>query len=288
MIDERPLAAPDAIVLWPGRLRDLVRLSRAAPDDDARAARRAELWRLLNLALQRYARIHARRFGFVDAEAVVDIAADKALEIMTRWESRGWDPEASGDAQIRAFLAAVARNGVVDALRRRRREVSFDAAAIGAGEDEETAAPDVDPGAPFESIVDGPRYARALAACAGRLTARARRAWVMRVFGGLPVAQIARHPEVRTSLGGAHVMLNRVRRAIRRCLCEKGLETQRMPAGTFVALWEMIDARSAAVVVPAAAPAAATPGAGCGARPGRGAAPPARGAGLRPVARNEA
>jgi hypothetical protein len=93
----------------------------------------------------------------------------------------------------------------------------------------------------MESIVDGPRYARALVACAATLTARARRAWVMRVFGDLPVAQIAGHPDVHTSLGGAHLMLNRARRLIRACMGRKGFETHRMPAGTFIALWDLID-----------------------------------------------
>ena len=255
-----PLPAPEPVALWPGRIRALAAALRDAPARRAgertdaerdgrtadREARVSELWRLLNLVLSQYIRAQARRFGGLDADQVADVAADKALDLMSRIERRDWDPAAVGDAQVCAFLGSVARNGVIDVLRRRRREVVVDMAVpVADGEDGAlwavTAA-----GLGAESAIDGARYAHALLACAGGLTPRARRAWVMRVFGNLAVAQIARHPRVATSLGGAHLMLNRARRMMRRCMESKGFEVRTMPAGTFAALWDLIESDPAA------------------------------------------
>jgi DNA-directed RNA polymerase specialized sigma24 family protein len=223
--------------LWPGRIRTLVRELRERPDHEARVA---ELWRILNLALQRYARVQARRLGRMDSDGAADLAADKALDLMSRIERREWDPAVASDAQVCAFLETVAHHGVIDVLRRRRREAVVDGSVLAAEPDDGAWTPGTSEGITAETMVDGQRYARALLACAAKLTARARRAWVMRVFGGLEVARIARHPEVTTSLGGAHLMLNRARRLIRRCMEAKGFEIRSMPPGTFTALWDLI------------------------------------------------
>jgi hypothetical protein len=60
--------------------------------------------------------------------------------------------------------------------------------------------------------------------------------------------EIARHPCVNTSVGGVHLMLHRCRHRLKRCLASKGFEPARMPAGTFVALWDLVegDRRAAA------------------------------------------
>jgi DNA-directed RNA polymerase specialized sigma24 family protein len=250
-----PVPTPEPEGLWPGRIRALAAavrddsarttVERADADRDGRAAERearvSELWRLLNLVLNQYIRAQARRFGGLDADQVADVAADKALDLMSRIERRDWDPAAVSDAQVCAFLGSVARNGVVDVLRRRRREVVVDMAVPVADGEEGAPWSRMAAGLGAESAIDGTRYAHALLACAGGLTARARRAWVMRIFGNLAVAQIARHPRVATSLGGAHLMLNRARRMMRRCMEAKGFEVRNMPAGTFVALWDLIE-----------------------------------------------
>jgi len=44
----------------------------------------SELWTLVNLALQRYVRATGRRAGRLDQEDVRDIAAEKALDFLTR------------------------------------------------------------------------------------------------------------------------------------------------------------------------------------------------------------
>jgi DNA-directed RNA polymerase specialized sigma24 family protein len=179
------------------------------------------------------------------------MAADKALDLMSRIERREWDPAAASDAQVCAFLGAVAHHGVIDVFRRRSREAVLDRATLLAGPENGASRSSMAAGATAETAVDGERYARALLSCAAKLTARARRAWVMRVFGGLEIARIARHPRVGTSLGGAHLMLNRARRLLRRCMEAKGFEIRDMPAGTFVALWDLIESEHVARAVPA-------------------------------------
>src|SRR5262249_17443755 len=94
----------------------------------------------------------------------------------------------------------------------------------------------------MELSVDGARYARTLVSCANRLTARARLAWLLRIFLGFSPDEIARHTEIRTSTAGVYLILNRARRQIRKCLLAQGLEPDRMPPGTFTALWELVQA----------------------------------------------
>jgi DNA-directed RNA polymerase specialized sigma24 family protein len=199
----------------------------------------AEFWRLLNLALHRHVRTQARRCGSLSSEDVVDIAADKAVDLLGRLEDGRWDPASEGEERMAGFLAVVARNGVVDRLRRLSREQGAPGARQ--ARPDPPAGPADNPGDLVGAAIDGGRYARALVECARGLTARARQAWVLRVFAGMTSAQIARHPDVRTSVGGVHLMLHRCRHSLRRCLASKGFEPARMPAGTFVALWDLVE-----------------------------------------------
>jgi DNA-directed RNA polymerase specialized sigma24 family protein len=242
-IDRNHLEVVEPEARWPGRLRALAAQWRAAEDGTRREAILAEFWRLLNLALHRHVRAQARRFGGLSSEDVVDIAADKAVDLLGSLEAGRWDPAAEGDERMAAFLAVVARNGVVDRLRRLGREQSAPdvreggrAGGIGPHGRTHADADDV-----VGAAIDGGRYARALVECARLLTARARLAWVLHIFGGMTSAQIAGHPEVRTSVGGVSLMLHRCRHRLRRCLASKGFEPERMPAGTFIALWDLVE-----------------------------------------------
>ena len=239
-----PLAAGAA--LWPARLRELAGLVRDAGEGGDGTA--LELfWRLLNLALHGYVRRHARRFGPLSADDAFDLAADKGLDLVGRLRSGSWNPGSATNEQMCAFLSSVARHGVIDFVRRRRREsagparepmpdelIPFGRAVVA------DAAPTRTTEA--ESTLDGRRYARALIECVQRLTARARLAWYLRVFGDCSAARIARHPDIRTSPAGVSLILNRARRQLRKCLASRGLQASPIPPGTFAALWERIDA----------------------------------------------
>ena len=202
----------------------------------------AEIWVLLNLALQKYARKHAYRAGQLSADDISEIASEKAADLLRRLDSKNWDPAGLSSAQLCGLLSAIARNGVVDLRRVRRREVStpvdFDvplsSRAWGghAGVEESP-----------ESGVDGAAYAQAIVECAAGLSVRARRAWYLRVLYEIGSADIARDPAVATTPAGVDAMLARCREQMRSCLAGKGFAAGPLPPGTFVRLWEMMSGR---------------------------------------------
>lgn len=221
----------DPSASWPHRFLALaVSLQGAAAGAD-RDRPVAELWTLLHLALQAYVRRHARAFGHLTRDDVWEVADQKASELFARLDSRDWDPSASSPAQLCAFLAMVARNGVVDFHRQRGREVALADAAPTIEESRPEASP--------EAAADGETYAVAILDCARILTARARRAWLLRVFYELDSADIARDPEVDSTQAGVDTMLARCRARMRACLAAKGLALGPLPPGTFVRLWDL-------------------------------------------------
>jgi len=223
---------------WPRRIRELAARCQQTLDAVGKESVVAELSKVIGLAVHKYVLLQTGRLGRLTTDDVADVTSEKALELIRRLDRRQWNPTQSTDAQLRSFIAAVARHGVVDVLRRRRREAR--AASWFRWRAESRPAEEASPLNP-ESSVDARRYARAIVDCAARLTARARRAWALRTFGGLPAAEIAQHPAIRSSTGGVDVMLSRSRRCLRECLESKRLDPASLPPGTFVALWEMLD-----------------------------------------------
>ena len=221
---------------WPQRIIDLAIEWRSAAERADRDRPLGELWLLVNVALQRYARAAALRFGLLDPEDIRDIAADKALELLGRLGTRVWDPAASTPAEISAFLASVARHGVVDRLRARRREIrlSWDRPVPGLSSARGSVA--FAPSTDSESA----EHARAIIECARCLTARARQAWFLRVFYDLSSVDIAGHPEVASKPSAVDAMLLRSRRFMRGCMLGKGFDPGALPVGTFTMLWEFI------------------------------------------------
>jgi RNA polymerase sigma factor (sigma-70 family) len=209
----------------------------------ARAARgdpRREIlgtvWKLLHLALQKYVRQQARRLGRVAPETIREIAADKASDLVVRLDKDDWDPSALSAETLRAFLATVARNGVVDALRSGRREVL-------AGDEAELERTAGAPHAPREQedAVARSEVADALVACAATLSPRSRRAWLLRVFYDFSSSDIARHPAVMSSPAGVDQMLARGREHLRACMERKGVAMRSLPVGTFARIWELTE-----------------------------------------------
>lgn len=230
----RPVEAPPR---WPQRILDLAGVWRSARGADERERLFGELWTIVHFVLQRYARDAAHRFGPLDAEELRDIAADKSLELLGRLETGSWNPGASSPPELAAFLAGVARHGVVDRLRSRSRELRLilDAAAAEPLPDEPRWGP----------RPDTLEHARAIIACARVLTRKARRAWLLRVFYDFTSADIARHPDVDSTPAAVDAMLLRCRKVMRRCMRDKGLDPAAIPTGTFAMLWELVSAERA-------------------------------------------
>jgi len=196
----------------------------------------AELWAILNLALQSYVRRHGRALGRLTQDDVREVAYDKASELLRRIDTREWDPTTSPPAQLCALLATVARNGVVDFHRVRRREVSVAECTT----ELEVSGSEPSP----EALADADIHARAIVSCAANLTKRARRAWLLRVLYELDSADIARDPEVGSTPAGVDTMLARCRERMRACLEAKGLVLGPLPPGTFVRLWDLLRRRA--------------------------------------------
>jgi DNA-directed RNA polymerase specialized sigma24 family protein len=226
----------DPVSSWPHRFL-LVAASLKEPLSAAdRDGARAELWTLLQVALLAYVRRHARRLPHLPVQDIREVADDKASELFSRLDTKDWDPSASSPAQLCAFLAMVARNGVVDFHRVRGREVPVTEGPPSAASPAhlEESRPDASP----EAAADGETYAAAILDCVGSFTARARRAWFLRVLYELDSADIARDPQVRSTPAGVDTMLARCRARMRACLEGKGLALGPLPPGTFVRLWD--------------------------------------------------
>lgn len=192
-----------------------------------------ELWALLNTCLARYLAREQRRHGTIDREDLLDIASEKTLELLSGLDGGRWDPESCGAPQLQALLATVARNGLIDHLRvngpSRRRDLPPE--WVHSLEDPVPDQP--------HAALERRRVARQLHSCAGRLTPRARRIWVLRVFLELSSKEIAGHPEVRSRPAAVDMTLTRARRAIRDCMRSHGHDTMSLPRGSFSALWEL-------------------------------------------------
>ncbi|MGH9869338.1 MAG: RNA polymerase sigma factor [Candidatus Polarisedimenticolia bacterium] len=228
MASQEPAESPR----WPERIPELARDWSCLHDSAHRERALAELWTLINIALQKYALVCALRLGPLDPEDIRDLAADKALDILSRIESRSWDPAGSTPAEICGFLAGVARHGVIDKLRARSRELRWL---------RDPAGPAAVPPACREADAEGSaEHAEAILECSRRLTPKARQVWFLRVFYDLPSSEIARHPDVTSTPAAVDATLLRCRKLMRACMQVRGFDPGRIPTGTFTMLWEVL------------------------------------------------
>jgi RNA polymerase sigma factor (sigma-70 family) len=221
---------------WPRQLRELHSefiLSGGGADS---GRLRGELWLILNAALRRFLRLHARRFHGLSRADLEDLASEKSLDLLRRLDSGTWEIMDRTDAEIAGFLSKVARNGIVDLLRRpesRRRAVEKEPERARKAVAGLAAAGGIPPDAQVETR----GFADALADCAGRLGTRSRRVWFFRVFLGLSTTELALHPDVALETGGVDMLLHRARKKIRDCMEQKGHRVRELPAGTFMRVW---------------------------------------------------
>ena len=134
-----------------------------------------------------------------------------------------------------AFICTVARNGLVDFLRRSgrnpiRQEENMDQFSREASV---AAAPVETP----DALVDRERFALAMVDCAGALKPVHRRAWMFRAFLDMSSKKIADHPEIRLKASHVDVVLQRCRASLRRCMQDKGFDADTVVPGTFSELW---------------------------------------------------
>jgi len=217
---------------WPERIRHWAIAAANHADQGAAATARGELWVLLHAALTLCVRVRARRAGRFCPEDAHDLVAQKTLELMAQIDSGTWDPATAETEKIHAFVFAVAGHGVTDVTRARRSEERRTV---------EVLVPSVT--ADQEAWMDGAVYAEAIRECLSHLTPRARKVWYLRVLLELPSQEVARHPEVQMTRTSVDVTFFRARAAVRRCLRTRSLDWDRVPEGTFVQLWELLESQ---------------------------------------------
>lgn len=228
---------PDDQARWPDRVLALSQAWQRSATDDQRRRILAELWTLVNAAVTRYVRLHSQSYGHVAAEDVRDIASEKAVAFIRSLENGARDLGELQSSQVCSYLSILARNGLVDALRKshgRTGEVH---------EEEKEGTPVAPESDGAEINLRHHEFLRAICGCVSSLAPRAQTAWFLRAFLDMPSKKIAGHPDVRMTPTAVDMMLSRTRRALSECMEKKGLDPGDAPPGTFVALWELLNAR---------------------------------------------
>jgi RNA polymerase sigma factor (sigma-70 family) len=220
---------------WPVRLCELCTVLGGHPAPDDRDSACGEAWVLLNVSLRRYLRLHASRLGRIPATDIEDIAASKALDLIRQAESGKSRALTRRSHELPAFLSTVARNGLVDHLRRTARLVPLEDRDSENGHPTPQALTASASGDP-DRAAECTEFAAALCECADVLRPRARLIWFFRVFYELSTKEIANHPEVQLNPGHVDVVLQRAREHVTRCMKSKGHIAQDMPPGTFAEL----------------------------------------------------
>lgn len=235
-------AAQPPVPQWPEHLKRLADRLETTSGPVEREAVGAEVWQLLHLALRGYLTRHCARYHWRSREDLEDLAARKALELLNRLIAGQWIVADRSAPEIARFLGTVAHNSLADLIRanQRRREIG-EAYDDDLGSDATTAPMGKLP-AP-EVLLERREYAHALRHCVGELSGRAQRIWFYRILLEMPSKQIARHPEIGLKAPHVDVILQRCRKAIRKCMRRKGHQPQDMPPGTFVELWKIFRRR---------------------------------------------
>lgn len=193
----------------------------------------SELWLFLNTALTYYIRFHSTSYGHIDPEDARDIASEKAMVFLRSLEADSPAGPAQDAGRVCAYLSALARNGLVDVLRKQGRTREMEE-RVGDAIQTRVATDSA------EINVRHTQFIEAVCACMNELTPRARTVWFLRAFLDLPSKKIAPHPDVRMTATGVDMLLSRTRRALSACLNAKGFNAEDAPAGTFVALWDLL------------------------------------------------
>jgi RNA polymerase sigma factor (sigma-70 family) len=234
-VDQSTVPDPDDRAQWPDRIRTLALAWQHSPDVDQRSRIMVDLWPLVHATLARYVRLHGESIGRVNAEEARDIASEKSVAFLRNLENNTRDLDALHTFQIRSYLSVLARNGLVDALRRSSRRSAHEVPEIKRAGVQ--LAPDSD-GA--EVNVRYREFQRALCQCVEETTPRARLVWFLRMFLDMPSKTIAVHPGVGMTPPSVDMMLSRMRKTVRECMMTKGFNSDDAPPGTFMALWELL------------------------------------------------
>jgi DNA-directed RNA polymerase specialized sigma24 family protein len=226
---------PNPATNWPVHFVAYNRTLRSHDDPAQAEHARGQLWLILNSVIFRSANYHASRYGGVPREELEDLAAQKALDLLTRLQSGDLDLSDREPQQLMAYLSSVAEHGLMDLFRQRGRS----AQPIDKSSPEGPGVTVANPAAASnpEHRVASKTYAKALRNCAGKLENRARTIWIFRALYEMTSKEISSHPEVRVKPSYIDVILQRTRDVLRECMRRHGHDTHQIPPGVAVELW---------------------------------------------------
>jgi len=228
--------------LWPQRLRESLEQLGVASDPETRQRTMGAAWTLLNSVLLRDLRSEMRRLGSVSPEEILDIAADKSLELLRRAEAQQWKVDEKSPAEIAGFLRRVAQNGLIDCLRKSGREVVLGEGGVsldsGAGPSSDAWGDSSRNIGPQERL-ECKEFATSLRDCVQTIQPRSRLIWFLRVFLSLSGNEIAGHPKVGLTRNHADMVLHRAREAIRECMEKRGHDGDVPRGGSLAILWKI-------------------------------------------------
>ena len=231
-------SAPEAR-MWPLRLSQIAKELQSPPDESSRDRIHEEIWTIVYLALSLYLQSHASRFGGVAREDLEDLAAEKSLVLVRRIVTGMTEVADRSPAEIRSFLSKVARNDLVDLMRKQGRRVDLaEESRPGWESDGSGMGGQVTMIDPPDILVERKEFALALRRCAEQLNPRSRLVWFLRVFYEMSSKQIAFHPRIRLRTSHVDALLHRSRKMMRDCMQRQGFRPQDMPPGTFIELWK--------------------------------------------------
>lgn len=165
-----------------------------------------------------------------------DIASAKALDLLLRAESGEWDPTGRHAGEVAAYIATVARNGLLRWAERNSRTVRMEEP----GDEPESAPPATALSPAADTLTEAGEFVAVLRECVRRLQPRARRIWILRAFHELSSRDIAAHPDVGLTKAHVDVVVSRARDVLKQCLGTHGHRTTDYPAGAFMTLWEAL------------------------------------------------
>ncbi|MFQ5599156.1 MAG: sigma-70 family RNA polymerase sigma factor [Candidatus Krumholzibacteriia bacterium] len=225
-----PFAETSARAAWPASLAALARTFQGSfgTGTDAEAA----FWLLLRHVLHSRLCAERRRTGWIPDEDVADLCSEKSLNLVRRIDEGKWDPASSRPAELASYLTVVARNALIDHLRR----VAHNEEMATQGRPPQRTpvhleAPDLP--------VQRRRFVEQLVACVRALKPLQQRIWFFRVMLDMPSRLIASHPEVNLKAAHVDVIQQRCRKSVSACMRARGFDAHEMPPGTFTELWKM-------------------------------------------------
>lgn len=228
---------------WPVRLRELCQELPVQSTQPGRGQVIQEIWIILAQVLQRSIEAQRSMCSGLTVEDVEDLTSEKALDLVQRLETGKWWIGERTASEVAGFLATVARNAVLDLVRRHHRKGHVAEATIETSADclvEETLDGEMP-----DAALEREEFIDALRSCATLLQPRVRRIWFLRVFYSMATKQIASHPEVQIKPARVDELLFEARQTIRRCMESKGQKLRQLPTGTFFAIWTSFAYRDA-------------------------------------------